>query len=171
MAGPVQPQVGAWRTLARSVAANPISAFAILCVACTAAFLGYMTVWQTEILASPTWCAKALGAEKVAPGQTYQQALEALKSCNSLLMVQVQAIATDSHINHSAFALVLVVLIVVVIAGARLAFKLSEKGLEGDMSRDSGLPIRPQVKTTTTTEVAPAASPPPPAVPPQGDEE
>lgn len=116
---------------------NPISTFAVLCVACTAAFLGYMTVWQTNILSSPTWCAKAMGAEKMLPGQSAQQTLEALRSCNNLLMVQVSAIANDSHINHSAFALVLVVLIVVVIAGARASFKAGKDGIEGSVSRDA----------------------------------
>lgn len=114
---------------------NPISTFAVLCVAATGMFLAYMAVWQTNILSSPNWCAKAMGAERMLPDQTVQQTLEALKSCNNLLMVQVSAIATDSHINHGAFALVLIVLIVVVIAGARASWKLSTSGLEGSVSR------------------------------------
>lgn len=120
---------------------NPISSFAVILVAGLLVFLGYMAVWQTNILSSPTWCAKAMGAEKVAPGQTAQQTLEALKSCNNLLMTQVEAIATDSHINHSAFALAFVVLIIVVIAGARAKFKASREGIEGDISRDNPTPV------------------------------
>jgi hypothetical protein len=119
---------------------NPISAFAVLVVATTASFLGYMMVWQTNILSSPTWCAKAMGAEKVAPGTSYQQSLEALKSCNNLLMTQLSSVAIDSHINHSAAALVLVFLIVVVIAGARASFKVDKTGLEGNISRDAPAP-------------------------------
>ena len=116
---------------------NPISTFAVLLVAAVGGFLVYMAVWQTTILASPGWCAKALGAEKLAPGQTYQQAMEALKSCNDLLLVQLNAIAVDSHIGHGTFAVVIIVLIVVVIAGARASFKMGKEGLEGSVGRDA----------------------------------
>lgn len=171
---PAEP--GLWKQFVRTLANNPISFFAVLLVAGLIIFLGYMMVWQTNILSSPTWCARSVGAEKAAPGQSYEQTIEALKSCNNLLMAQVEALATDSHIDHTGMVLAYVVLIVVVVAGARLAFKLSQKGLEGDMGRDTGQ--GPKVTTTTTTEVdAPPAAPsapaakPPPAVPPQGDEE
>ena len=110
---------------------NPVSSFAVLCVAATGVFLAYMAFWQTQILSSPDWCNRAMKAEQLQEGSR----LDAALACVGLQKIQIEAIAFDSHINHSAFALVLTVLIVVVIAGARLAFKLSEKGLEGNMSR------------------------------------
>lgn len=125
-----------WRALLATLAKNPISFFAVLCVACTALFLGYMVIWQTSILSSPSWCAKALGAEKAAPGITGQQTLEALQTCNNLLMVQLQALSMDSHIDHTVFGLVLIFLIVVVVAGARASWKLSKAGFEGTVERD-----------------------------------
>lgn len=127
---------GFWASIGRMIASNPISTFAVLCVAALMGFLGYMMVWQTNILSSPSWCAKSMGAEKVAPGQDPTQVLEALKSCNNLLMVQLEAVATDSHINHTAGALAVLFLIIVVVAGARASFKASKSGIEGSISRD-----------------------------------
>lgn len=160
-------RVTLWRTLLNTLAKNPISFFAVLCVACTALFLGYMVVWQTSILSSPSWCAKAMGAEKIAPGQTVAQTLEALKSCNNLLMVQLEALAADSHIDHSAFALVLVFLIVVVVAGARASWKLSKAGFEGTVERDDpGDPPTPVIVTNAPTQPVPTAEAPKPTLPP-----
>lgn len=131
---------------------NPISTFAVLCVAATGLFLAYMAIWQTTILASPDWCAKALRAEQLAPGKTYQQAMEALQSCNNLLLVQLGAVALDSHIDHGAVAFVLIVLIVVVIAGARASWKLGMQGLEGSVGRE-------EIPSVPVTVVNPAANP------------
>lgn len=131
---------------------NPISAFAVLVTTAIGIFLGYMILWQTEILASPTWCAKAMGAEKAAPGQTYQQAMEALKSCNNLLMVQLESLATDSHIDHGVIGTVIIVLIVVVIAGARASWKLGMQGLEGSVGREAAAADR--VATAAVNEAA-----------------
>lgn len=140
---------------------NPISTFAVLCVAISGLFVGYMIIWQTGILTSPDWCKRAMGAEKVAPGQTTEQTLEALKSCNSSLLVQLNAIATDSHIDHTVIGIVVVVLIVVVVAGARASWKLSTSGFEGSVARHDD----PTPTVTTTTTVAPSAAPVPTAVP------
>src|SRR5688572_8724308 len=98
---------------------NPISAFAVLSVTLLSGFLVYMAYWQTTILTSSDWCSRALGAEKAAPGKSAEQSTEALKSCISLMEIQLNAIATDSHINQGTFAMVVIVLFVVVIAGAR----------------------------------------------------
>lgn len=147
-----------WRSLLATLAKNPISFFAVLCVACTALFLGYMVVWQTSILSSPSWCAKALGAEKAAPGITGAQTLEALKTCNNLLMVQLQALSFDSHIDHTVFGLVLIFLIVVVVAGARASWKLSKTGFEGTVERDDpGDPPTPVVVTNPPSQPVPTA--------------
>lgn len=118
---------------------NPISTFAVLTAAILAGFIGYMIVWQTNILASPTWCAKALGAEKSVEGSSVQQTRETLQTCNNLLLEQLQAVALDSHINHGVVGLVVIVLFVVVIAGARASWKLSTSGLEGSVSRQDAV--------------------------------
>lgn len=131
-----------WHTLGQTIAKNPISLFAVLCVAATAAFLGYMALWQTGILTSPDWCHKAQRAERLAPGQSAEQSLEAIKSCNDMLLVQLNAIATDSHIDHSVFGLVLVVLIVVVVAGAKASFKATKDGIEGNVARNDATPVQ-----------------------------
>jgi hypothetical protein len=143
---------------------NPISAFAVLLVAFVGGFLVYMAVWQTTILASPSWCAKALGAEKIAPGQDPKQILESLKSCNEMLLVQLNAIAVDSHIGHGTFAIVIIVLIVVVIAGARASWKLSTTGFEGSVSREEPTPVtvvNPPSEPVPTAEARPKFTAPP----------
>jgi hypothetical protein len=157
---------------------NPISTFAVACVAATGIFLTYMAIWQTTILASPDWCSKAMRAEQIAPGKTYQQAMEALQSCNNLLLVQLSAVATDSHIDHGAVAFVLIVLIVVVIAGARASWKLGPTGMEGSVGRENipSVPVtitNPPSSPVPTTEAPHApptgpAMPEPPPLPPTG---
>ncbi len=122
-----------WRTMLGTIARNPISFFAILCVACTAAFLGYMTLRMSTVLESPSWCSTAIQAEKVSPGSTYV----GLTTCVTLLQIQLEAMATGFHISVGSFALTLIVLIVVVIAGARASFKLGKDGIEGNVSRDA----------------------------------
>lgn len=120
-----------WRTLLQTVAKNPISSFAVLCVAATAMFLGYMTRRLSGVLESYDWCGKAIQAEKISPGETYV----GLTTCVDLLKIQLEAVAFGFHISVSSFALTLIVLIVVVIAGARASFKLSKEGFEGNVSK------------------------------------
>lgn len=141
---------------------NPISAFAVLTAAILAAFIGYMIVWQTNILASPTWCAKALGAEKSVEGSSVQQTRETLQTCNNLLLEQLGAIAFDSHINHAVVGLVVIVLFVVVIAGARASWKLSTSGLEGSVSRhDAAANAADKVAVAAVEEAAEIKGEPP----------
>ncbi len=128
-----QPHPGFWRQLLLTVAKNPISAFAVLCVACTAAFLGWMTYRLLAVLESPAWCAKAIQAEKVSPGSTYV----GLTTCVELLKIQLTAVATGFHISTGGFVFVLVVLVIVVVAGARASGKLPG-GVEFNVSRDVG---------------------------------
>lgn len=116
-----------WEVIKR----NPISAFAVLLVAATGLFLAYMAIWQTRILSSPDWCNRAMKAEQLQEGSR----LDAALACVGLQKIQIEAIAFDSHINQGAFALMLIVLIVVVIAGARASWKISASGLEGSVSR------------------------------------
>jgi Na+-transporting methylmalonyl-CoA/oxaloacetate decarboxylase gamma subunit len=120
-----------WRTLFQTVARNPISFFAVLCVACTAAFLGWLTYRLLIVLESPAWCAKAIQAEKVSPGSTYV----GLTTCVELLKIQLEAVATGFHISTGGFVFVLIVLIVVVVAGARASGKVGQQGLEFDIGK------------------------------------
>lgn len=122
-----------WKRLLDTIARNPISFVAVLSVACTAGFLGYMTHRMADVLESPSWCSTAIQAEKVSPGSTYV----GLTTCVELLKIQLEAMATGFHISVGSFALTLIFLIVVVIAGARASFKLSKDGISGDISRDA----------------------------------
>jgi hypothetical protein len=120
-----------WRQLLQTIARNPISLFAVLCVSCTAAYLGWLTYRLMLVLESPAWCGNALKAEKIVAKDTFV----GLTSCVELLKVQLQAVATGFHISTGGFVFVLIVLIVVVVAGARASGKLGSSGLEFDMSR------------------------------------
>lgn len=122
-----------WRSFLEStLIKNPISTFAVLCVAATGAFLGYMTERMASVLESPHWCATAIQAEKISPGSSYV----GLTTCVDLLKIQLQSLATGFHISVGSFALTLLVLIVVVIAGAHASFKASSEGIEGSVGRD-----------------------------------
>lgn len=150
-----------WRTLLNTLAKNPISAFAVLCVMGTAAFLGYVTLRLLGVLSSPEWCAKALQAERITPGNTFV----GLTSCVELLKLQVQAQASALLISIGGYNFVLVVLIVVVVAGAKAAGKLPG-GVEFNVGKDrpgeSPIPVvieQPPSNPVPTTDVAPAAPP------------
>jgi hypothetical protein len=120
-----------WRILANTIARNPISTFAVLCVACTAAFLGFMSDRLLTVLESSSWCAKAIQAEKISPGSTYV----GLTTCVELLTIQLSAIATGFHISVGAFAFSLIVLVVIVVAGARASGKLGATGVQFDVGK------------------------------------
>lgn len=121
-----------WRTLALTLAKNPISTFAVFCVAATGVYLAYMTDRMASVLESSGWCAKAIQAERISPGTTYV----GLTTCVDMLKIQLQAIATGFHISVGSFALTLIVLIVVVIAGAHATFKAGSDGIEGSVGKD-----------------------------------
>jgi hypothetical protein len=121
-----------WRSLLATIARNPISLFAVACVAATAAYLGWLTYRLLVVLESPAWCSKAIMAEKVSPGSTYV----GLTTCVELLKIQLNAVATGFHISTGGFVFVLIVLIVVVVAGARASGKLGAAGLQFDVGRN-----------------------------------
>lgn len=123
--------LGFWRSLLQTLARNPISFFAVFCVACTAAFLGFMAHRLLTVLESSDWCGKAIQAEKISPGQTYV----GLTTCVDLLKIQLQAVATGFHIGLGAYAFVLIVLIVVVVAGARASGKVNATGVEFNVGK------------------------------------
>jgi hypothetical protein len=112
--------------------ARAIHITALVFVGVTAVYVMVMAYRLSEMLSGPNWCARALGAEKASPGMT----IKGLEACIDLLKIQLKAGATNSHILFGTIALCLGVLIVVVIAGARMAFKATKEGLEGNVSRD-----------------------------------
>lgn len=124
--------MSSWRILAQTLAKNPISTFAVLCVMATGAFLGFVTLRLLAVLTSSEWCGKAIQAERITPGTSFQ----GLTGCIDILKMQVGATANALLISMSGYNLVLIVLIVVVIAGARATFKASKDGFEANVSRD-----------------------------------
>lgn len=146
-----------WRSLLQTLAKNPISLFAVLCVAGTAAYLGYMANRMAMVLESSKFCGDALQAEKITPGQTFV----GLTSCVDLLTIQLQALALGFHISVGSFAMCLIVLVVIVVAGARASWKLGATGIEGDVSREP-VPVevkQPPGKPVPTAETSPKAVP------------
>ncbi len=127
----VEPSPGFWKALLASLAKNPISFFAVLCVAGTGGFLGWLTYRMLKVIESPDWCSKALQAERIST-----ETKGGLTSCVDLLKTQLEAVSTGFHISTGGFVFVLIVLIVVVVAGARAAGKLGPTGMEFDMGRD-----------------------------------
>jgi hypothetical protein len=136
-----------WRELLHTLARNPISTFAVGCVAATGLYLAYMTNQLLQVLTSPHWCANAIQAEKISPGSTYV----GLTTCVSLLTIQLQAVATGFHISVGSFALTLIVLIVVVIAGAHATFKAGSQGIEGSVGRDAPAAAQTVADSAQTT--------------------
>lgn len=120
-----------WRTLLQTLARNPISFFAVLCVMATGVFLSYVTLRLLGILTSPEWCAKSIQAERITPGNTFV----GLTSCVALTMEQVKALSTALLISISGSNFVLIVLIVVVVAGARASGKMGPTGMEFNVGK------------------------------------
>lgn len=121
---------------------STIRTFALICVAVTTLYVMAMGWWLNSTLASPNWCARALGAERASPGMT----VKGLEACIDLLKIQLRSLATNSHILFGVVALCLLVLVVIVIAGGKLSFKGSKEGIEGNIGSNE--------------------PPPPPVVPP-----
>ena len=128
---------GVWRTLWLTVAQHPISTFAVLCVMATGAFLGWITLALLDVIKSPDRCAKALQAERITAGKTFL----GLTACVDLLKLQLLALSRGFLISVSSYGLVLIVLIVVVIAGAKASFQVSEKGISGNVGKDEPTPV------------------------------
>jgi hypothetical protein len=111
---------------------NTIRTYAVVVVSITSAFVIFMCIWLTNILAAPEWCGRALGADRATPGNS----LEGLKACINLMGDQVGALAWNSHIFAATIALCLLVLMVIVIAGGHVSFKADKTGLSGDIGGD-----------------------------------
>lgn len=140
---------------------HPIRAFAVLCVAIIAGFLMWMGYRVNETLAGPSWCRTALGAEKASSSDG---TIKGLDACVGLLTIQLKSLATNSHILLGSLALCLVVLIAVVIAGARVAGKFHDA--EVNIGRDDGsLPVtvtNPPSEPVPTIPTGPAMPEPKP---------
>jgi hypothetical protein len=119
-----------WRRILDTIARNPISFFAVLCVAATASFLGYMTHRMVDVLESPNWCARAVQAERISG-----EGFTGLTACVELLTIQLQAVSTGFHISIGSYSLALLVLVVVVVAGAKASLALSKDSISADISR------------------------------------
>lgn len=124
---------------------NTVPVAALICVAVTSLFLMYMNNKVIDILASPSWCSKALQAEKIS-----SQNFGGLTACNDLLTIQLKSLATNSHIQSGTIALCLLVLIVIVIAGGRLNFSASKSGVNTSIGKD----VDPVQAAQTTADAA-----------------
>tara|TARA_Y100001951_G_scaffold88698_2_gene80470 strand:- start:8968 stop:9378 length:411 start_codon:yes stop_codon:yes gene_type:complete len=111
---------------------NTIRTFALICVAVTTAFIIYMRVWETNILSGDGWCARAIGASNAAESRPEF----AVKGCYDLMQAQVDALALNSHMDTGVIGLCLAVLVVIVVAGGRLAFRAGADGVSGDIGRE-----------------------------------
>lgn len=139
---------------------NPIRAFALICVAVDSCFFGYLSVWLIHIISSPAWCAKAIQAERITPGSTFT----GLTACIDLLKMQVASIAQALLIVLGAQALSLIVLVVIVIAGARLSAKVFGQNIDIDRSGAARVVVEnPPSAPIPTAPVLPV--PPPPTGP------
>jgi hypothetical protein len=115
----------------RAIANAPVRFFALLCVAATSLFLAYMADRLITTLSSPDWCSKALTAERISTEKD-----GGFTSCVDLLTIQLKALAINSHIGFGVFALCLLVLIVIVIAGGKLNFSASKDGVSAGISKE-----------------------------------
>lgn len=116
--------------LARLRQFNWLTAVAIVCVAATSAFIMVMALKLTDTLASPDWCGRAIQAEKLTGSRQ-------ASSCTDLLAIQLKSLALDNHIYAITLAVCLAVLVVVVLAKARLDLEASKDGLKANVSSDA----------------------------------
>ncbi len=116
----------------RALIENPIRAVAVAVVVVISMFVMFMAWWINNTLASPKWCATALGAEKATPGNT----IKGLEACIDLLTIQLGSLGVNSHILFGTLALCLLVLIVIVIAGGELSLSASKSGINANIGRD-----------------------------------
>jgi hypothetical protein len=129
---------------------NPIRMFALVCVAATSGFFAYLAIWLIKIVTSPDWCAKAIQAERITPGNTFQ----GLTGCIEILKMQVATAGKALIIVIGTFALCLGVLMVIVVAGARLAGKLFGNEIDIDQLGQPRAPLTPAAKAANETAAA-----------------
>lgn len=112
--------VGAAMWFGRAILAeHPIRTIAVMFLGAMGTFLGYMTVWLTNTLSGPEWCGKALQAERIS-----SQAFGGLTACVDLLKIQLESLADVLKMSVGSFALGMIVLVVVVLAGSKASLTL-----------------------------------------------
>lgn len=115
-----------------TITPNKVLAFALLCVAVTTAFVIFMVVKLTNILAAPDWCSRAINSERLQQVRSEST----IGTCSDLLLKQVGSLALNSHIFVGIIALCLLVLIVIVVAGGKLDFSGGKDGVTVRVERD-----------------------------------
>lgn len=115
--------------LARMKQFNWLTFVAIVCVAATSGFIMFMALKLTDTLASPDWCGRAIQAEKLTGSRSNS-------SCTDMLVIQLKSLALDNHIYAVTLAVCLAVLVVVVLAKARLDLEASKEGGKISVSGD-----------------------------------
>jgi hypothetical protein len=141
---------------------HPIRAFAVLCVAATSGYVMWLGNKQLNILSSPEWCSKALQAEKIST-----QNFGGLTACTDLLKIQLNAVARGFLVSNVVIALCLLTLIVVVIAGARLAGKFRDIAELNLAAGDAPYPPAAAAAPAAAPVPTPQTMPPPPPLAPQ----
>ncbi len=119
-------------SLWESIKEHPVRFFALICVAATSLFMMVAAFRLLDVLSSPDWCGKAIQAERITPGTSFQ----GLTGCIDILKLQLESLAWDSHLVFGSFALCLLVLIVIVIAGGKLSVSASKTGLNANIGKD-----------------------------------
>jgi hypothetical protein len=136
--------------LARARQFNWLTFFAILCVAVTSGFIMRMAIKLTDTLASPDWCGRAIQAEKLTGTRSSS-------SCVDLMKLQLGSLALDNHIYAMTLAVCVGVLVVVVLAKARLDLEASKDGLKGSVEGQSdAVPVQVANGPDNPVPVAPA---------------
>jgi hypothetical protein len=124
--------MSAWKDIVRTLTRNPISTFAVLCVAATSVLLGVLVFRLLAVLESPDWCSKMLQAERISG-----EGFGGLTACVEFGKIQLGALSTALHISNGGFVFVLIVLVVVVIAGARASGKVGPTGVDFNIGSDA----------------------------------
>jgi hypothetical protein len=96
-----------------------IRSFAVICVAVNSIYLMLLGLKLNAVLSGPGWCATAFGAGKVAGTAP----VTGLDACVGLLTIQLRALAMAFQIVLGTEALCLAVLVIIVVAEARLSAK------------------------------------------------
>lgn len=108
---------------------NWLTFFALICVASTSVFMMFMATKLTDTLASPDWCARAIRAEQLS-------GMRSASSCITLLSLQLKSLSVDNHIYAVTMAVCLAVLVVVVLAKARLDLQAAKDHVGLEISGD-----------------------------------
>ena len=134
---------------------NPITLFAVICVAVTSAFVMYMNYELLQTLSGPGWCRTALGAEK---SSATDGTIKGLDACVGLLTIQLKSLANNSYIFGGVIALCLLTLIVIVIAGGKLSFNATATGVNANIGKDA-IPVEVTNPPSAPVPTAPVTPP------------